>query len=78
MTKAFTGEPEPPVLDVDNLSVSTSVLQHDPFGGDPCTMPHSSTTVLQPPARPELELSHERHAKRMADLGEPIQEPFDR
>ena len=49
MNKAFTGEPEPPVLDVDNLSVSTSVLQHDPFGGDPCTMPHSSTTTTTGP-----------------------------
>ena len=26
-------------------NISTSVLQHDPFGGDPCTMPHSSTTT---------------------------------
>ena len=69
MNKAFTGEPEPPVLDVDNLSVSTSVLQHDAFGGDAAFEHYYNHW-------PDPEL--ERHTKRMADLGEPIQEPFDR
>ena len=50
MNKAFTGEPEPPVLDVDKPQrLDQRAVQRDPFGGDPCTMPHSSTTTTTGP-----------------------------
>ena len=62
MNKAVTGEPEPPVLDVDNLSVSINVLYSTILSAETPARCHIRA-LLQPLARPRARAPRQAHGR---------------